>query len=231
MKRTLNVARMHAIAWPLIIGWPLVVLAISFVISYTIFALVPTTDNEYNFTGSVFSMYGFAIGFYIQAVTQTFPFALGISVTRREFFNASALVALVQSAVLATLVYVLSIIEASTGGFGVKLRMFGIFRYATDDPALQWLGIFTTVLLVAAIGLVVGVVYQRYRVTGIFGLGLASIVLLGGGAIVVTWQRWWPEVGDFFVDTPRILLLVVIPLVLTAIFGLAGWAGLRRATA
>lgn len=231
MKRTLDVARMHTVAWPLIIGWPVAVLFISFVISYAIFALIPTTDADYNFTGAVFSMYGFAVGFYVQAITQTFPFALGISVTRREFFSASALVAVAQSAVLATLLYVLSIIEAATGGFGVKLRMFGVLRYVTESPALQWIGLFATLLLVTAIGSFVGVIYQRYRVNGLFGLGIVAILVFGGGAIVVSWQQWWPEVGDFFLDTPRVLLLAVIPLALTAAFGSAGWAGLRRATA
>lgn len=230
MKRTLDVARLHTVAWPLIIGWPIAVLFIAFVISYTIFALVPTTDDEYNFTGAVFSMYGFAVGFYLQAVTQTFPFAMGVSVTRKEFFTASALVGVAQSAVLATIVYVLSIIEAATGGFGVKLRMFGIVRYATDNPAVQWLGIFATLLLVASVGLALGVVYQRYRVNGIFAISLTAIVLLGGAAILVTWQHWWTNVGHFFVDTPSVVLLGVIPLVLSALFGAAAWTGLRRAT-
>lgn len=230
MKRTLNVARLHTVAWPLIIGWPIAVLFIAFVISYTIFALIPTTDNEYNFTGSVFSMYGFAVGFYLQAVTQTFPFALGVSVTRREFFGASALVGVIQSALLATIVYVLSVIEAATGGFGVKMRMFGVLRYATDNPVLQWLGFFATLLLVASIGQFIGVVYQRYRVNGFLAIGVAAIVVFGGGAILVTWQRWWPAVGRFFVDTPSGILLGLVPLALTAVFAAAGWAGLRGAT-
>lgn len=231
MKRTFDVARLHTVAWPLIIGWPIAVLFISFVISYAIFALIPTTDSEFNFTGAAFSLYGFAVGFYLQAVTQTFPFALGISVTRREFFSATALVGVAQSAVLATLMYVLSVIEAATGGFGVKLRMFGIVRYVTDDPVLQWLGFFATLLLVASLGLFVGVVYQRYRVTGLFGLGVTMLVLFGGGAVLVTWQRWWPAVGRFFVDTSPILLIVTIPAALALLLAGAAWTGLRRATA
>ncbi|AYJ49439.1 ABC transporter permease [Rhodococcus sp. P1Y] len=230
MKRTLDVARLHTVAWPLIIGWPIGVLVIAFVISYTIFAVIPTTDAEFNFTGAVFSMYGFAVGFYLQAVTQTFPFAMGISVSRREFFTATALVGIVQSAFLATLVYVMSVVEVATSGFGIKLRMFGVVRYATDTPALQWLGIFTTLLLVAAIGLFIGVAYQRYRVTGFLTISVVAIVLFGGGAILVTWQQWWPAVGRFFVDTPSVVLLGVIPLALAALFATAGWVGLRRAT-
>lgn len=230
MKRTLNVARLHTVAWPLIIGWPLAVLFIAFVISYTIFALIPTTDDEYNFTGAIFSMYGFAVAFYLQAITQTFPFALGVSVTRKEFFTASALVGIVQSAVLATIAYTLSVIEAATGGFGVKLRMFGIVRYATDNPVVQWIGLFATLLLVATIGLFLGVAYQRYRVNGILTITLSTIVLVGGAAILVTWQQWWPNIGRFFVDTPSVVFLGVIPLALSVALAATAWSGLRRAT-
>jgi hypothetical protein len=230
MKRTLDVARMHTVAWPLIIGWPVGILAISFVICYAIFALIPTTDAEFNFTGAVFSVYGFAVAFYIQAITQTFPFALGLSVTRREFYSASTFVGLVQSALLATLLFALSALEAATGGFGVKLRMFGIFRYVTGNPALEWAALFATLLLVTTIGLFVGVVYQRYRVNGLFGLLLTGIVVFGGGAILITWQRWWPDVIDVVVDTPRFLMIAVLPLALGVLFTGAGWAGIRRAT-
>lgn len=230
MKRTLNVARMHTVAWPLIVGWPIGVLAIAFVISYTIFALVPPTDSEYNFTGALSSMYGFAIAFYLQAVTQTFPFALGVSVTRRDFFSATALVGIVQSALLGTLVYGLSVLEAATGGFGVKLRMFGVIRYVTDTPVWQWLGTIATLLLVAAVGLFLGVAYQRFRTNGIMGVGLAAIVLFGGGAVLVTWQGWWSAIGEFTTHTPAAVLLVLIPVALSALFATAGWTGLRSAT-
>lgn len=231
MKRILNVARLHTTVWPLIIGWPIAVLAIGFAISYTIFALIPTTDSEYNFTGAVSSMYGFAVAFYLQTVTQTFPFALGISVTRREFFTASAVVGGLQSALLATVVFVLSLIEAATDGFGVKLRMFGVLRYATDSLVLQWIGLFTTMLAVASIGLFVGVIYQRYRVNGVLAVCIAAVVAIGGGAVVVTWQRWWPEVGRFFTETPAVLLVGLIPLTVSVLFAAAGWAGLRHAPA
>lgn len=231
MKRTLDVARLHMVAWPLIIGWPMGVLAMSFAISYAIFALIPPTGNEFNFTGSVLSMYGFAVGFYIQAITQTFPFALGISVTRREFFTASALVGIAQSAVLATIVFVLSVVESATSGFGVHLRMFGILRYMTDNPAWEWIGIFSTLLLVAAIGLFIGVLYQRFRITGLLVSALATIIAFGAVAVVVTWQRWWLPVGRFFVDTPAAVLLGAVPLVLAALIASAGWGAFRSATA
>ncbi|MDV8020802.1 ABC transporter permease [Rhodococcus sp. IEGM 1330] len=231
MKRILNVARIHNTSWATTFVWPMAVLAIAFVITFGIFLVIPTTDSEYNFTGSVFSIYGFAMAFYITAITQCFPYALGLSVTRREFLTATALVGVCQSIAFGTIIYALSVIEAATDGFGLKLRMFGIARYATDNPLVQWAALVAVMLLLGGIGAFIGVVYRRYRINGLFTLGLGALAFFGGGSILVTWQQWWPNIGSFFTDTPRILLLVVIPLLITAALSVASWFGLLKATA
>ncbi|WAM15738.1 hypothetical protein OYT95_03535 [Rhodococcus sp. JS3073] len=83
-NRVLTVSRIHTVAWPLLVAWPLGVLVASFTIGAAIFAMVGDTGSDTNFTGGVFSLFGFALAFYLQAMTQTFPFALGMSVTRRD---------------------------------------------------------------------------------------------------------------------------------------------------
>ena len=231
MKRILNVARIHNTSWATTFAWPLGILAIVFVVTYGLFSVVPDTESESNFTGGVFAVYGFALAFYLSAITQVFPYALGLSITRREFLSATALVGIAQSVAIGTIIYVLSAVESTTGGFGKKIRMFGIARAATDNPVLQWAALVTGLLVIGGIGAFIGVVYRRYRVNGLFTLGLGTLVFFGGGSILVTWQRWWPNIGSFFTDTPRILLLVVIPLVITAVLSVASWFGLLKATA
>ena len=231
MKRILNVARIHNTSWATTFAWPLGILAIIFVITYGLFAVIPDTDAESNFTGGVFAVYGFALAFYLTAITQVFPYALGLSITRREFLTATALVGVTQSVAIGTIVYVMSVIEAATGGFGEKIRMFGIARFATDNPLLQWAALVTGMLVIGGIGAFIGVVYRRYRTNGLFTLGLGALVFFGGGSVLVTWQNWWPSVGSFFTDTPRILLLVIIPLIITAVLSAASWIGLLKATA
>ncbi|MDP1051165.1 hypothetical protein, partial [Klebsiella quasipneumoniae] len=87
-----SVLQLHTVAWPLLIAWPVGILLISFLISFTIYAIVRNDEGE-GFTGSVFSVFGFVLAFYLQSMTQTFPFALGLSVTRREFFTATTVMA------------------------------------------------------------------------------------------------------------------------------------------
>ncbi|WP_206490439.1 ABC transporter permease [Rhodococcus sp. KRD162] len=231
MKRILNVARVHNTSWATTFTWPLGILAIVFAITYGIFLVVPTSNSDSTFTGGVFSVYGFAIAFYITAITQCFPYALSLSITRREFLSATALVGITQSVAIGTIVYLLSLVEAATGGFGKNIRMFGLARYATDNPVLQWAALVTGLLMIGGIGAFIGVVYRHYRTNGLFTLGLGALVVFGGGAILVTWQNWWPHIGSFFTDTPRILLLVVIPLTIAGVLSAASWFGLLKATA
>lgn len=231
MKRILNVARIHNTSWATTFAWPLGILAVVFVITYGTFLVIPESDSAHVFSGGVFSLYAFAVAFYVTAITQVFPYALGLSVTRREFLSATALVGVTQSVALGTVVYLLSVIEAATNGFGRKIRMFGIVRYLTDNPVLQWATLVIAMLLLGSIGAIVGVVYRRYRTNGLFSLGVGSLVVFGGGAILVTWQNWWSDIGSFFTDMPRALPLVVIPLIITAILSAAGWLGLLKASA
>lgn len=224
-----SVLRLHTVAWPLLIAWPVGILLVSFLISFTIYAIVRNEQDE-GFTGSVFSVYGFVLAFYLQSMAQTFPFALGLSVTRREFFTATTVMALAQSAVFAIVLQLLSVVESATDGWGVHMRMFGIARYFTDSSAVQLLALFATLLLTSSIAMLTGAIYQRWRITGLLASLTGLFGALGLSAIVITWARWWPAIGSWFVDVPRVVPITLLPLAL-AITCIAGaWATLRRAT-
>ncbi|MEV5389401.1 ABC transporter permease [Nocardia farcinica] len=229
IARVLSVARIHVVSWPLLFAWPLGVLTAAFAIPWVIFALVDTEDR--NMTGSVYSILGIALAFYLVAMTQSLPFALGLGVTRRDYFLATLLVALTQIVGFGVLLWGLSAAEQATDGWGVNMVMFGIPAEFTDNRLVQ-LGTFLAVLaLIAAAGLLMGAIQQRWRVTGLYTLGAVVLVLGGLAAILVTWQRWWPEVGHWFTDSPRAVPMVLVPAVLAAVCLGGAWALVRRATA
>lgn len=221
--------RLHTIAWPLLVAWPVGILTASFVISWTIYFLVGAEDGE-GFTGGLGALLGFVIAFYVQALTQSFPFALGLSVTRREFYGATLLMAVGQSATFAVVLQALSVIEAATGGWGVHMRMFGIARYLTDNPVLQVLTLLAALLLTVGVSILIGAIYQRWRTSGLLTAGVAALGAAGLAVVVITWARWWPAIGSWFVDTPRAVTMVVLPLALATAAFAGGWAALRRAT-
>ncbi|MFE4502372.1 ABC transporter permease [Rhodococcus sp. NPDC056743] len=228
-SRVGSVLRLHTVAWPLLIAWPVGILLVSFLISFTIYAIVGNEQDE-GFTGSVFSVYGFVLAFYLQSMAQTFPFALGLSVTRREFFAATTVMAVAQSAVFAIALFLLSVIESATDGWGVYMRMFGIARYFTDSAAVQLLSLFATLLLTSSIAMLTGAIYQRWRTTGLLTALTGLFGALGLSAIVITWAHWWPAIGSWFVDVPRVVPMTLLPLALATACIAGSWTTLRRAT-
>ncbi|QSE88608.1 ABC transporter permease [Rhodococcus pseudokoreensis] len=230
-NRVLTVSRIHTVAWPLLVAWPLGVLVGSFTIGAAIFAMVGDTGSDINFSGGVFSLFGFALAFYLQAMTQTFPFALGMSVTRRDYFAATLLVAAVQVLVFGVLLYSLSLIEVTTGGWGVGMRMFAIPDYFTSVPVIQLATYFAFLPLTAAAGLFLGALHHRWRVVGLFTLGVCTLLAAGAAAFVITWQKWWPDIGHWFADVPRSVPMVWLPALAAAAGILAAWTVVRRATA
>ncbi|GGG07446.1 hypothetical protein GCM10007304_21850 [Rhodococcoides trifolii] len=228
--RVVQVARMHSVAWPLAVGAPAAILFVAFAIGWVLFFAIPNPDSRTQFTGGVTSVFFFGIGFYVQAMTQTFPFALGLSVTRREFFTATALAGLVQSVVFGTVIYLLSLLETATSGWGVHMRMFGILDYVTTSPVTRLFALIALFFLVSSIGLLIGTMYLRWKLIGLMTLSAAAVVVIGGAVVLILWRQWWFTVGDAIADTPRFVTMVVLPAVLAAVSLLGGWAVLRRTT-
>ncbi|CAM2895480.1 ABC transporter permease [Prescottella defluvii] len=228
-RRLLAVCRLHAVSWPLLLAAPAAILAVTFAINLTIFALIDTGDDT-QVTGAVLALYGFVVAFYAQAMTQTFPFALGLGVTRRQFFASTTVVAVVQSAAFAAVLQLLSVIEAATGGWGVGMRMFGILRFATDSSVLQTAAFFASLLLTTSISMLLGAVHQRWRTIGFLVAGIGTIGVSGLAAVVITWAQWWPAIGSWFVDAPRAMTLAVVPVAAAAAAIAATWVVVRRAT-
>ncbi|WP_040789955.1 hypothetical protein [Nocardia paucivorans] len=226
--RALSIVRVHTGAWPFLIAWPLGILLIAFLIPWTIFTLDPVENAET--VGSVYSTFGMISAFYITAMTQTFPFALGLGVTRRDYFAATLLCGAAQVLGFTVLLWVLSVIEGATDGWGVGMVMFGLQAKLTDNALLQLGGIAAMITVVVGLGLLIGAVHQRWRAVGLYTMFTGVLVVGGSAAILITWQQWWPEIGRWFADTPRVVPMVVLPAVIALATVASSWMVLRRAT-
>jgi hypothetical protein len=231
MRRVLDVARIQTIHWPSIIGWPLGILGMVLLFNVVIFAVaIDTVPSGGQAVGAIMSIYIVMLVSHLQSITQVFPLALGMSVTRRAFYAGTALVVLAQSMLFGLVLLVLNLIESATGGWGVGLRFTGPPFLVVDNMLAQWLVYTVPFVAFSAIGVFVGVVFKRWGTTGVFTMSTGSTLLFGCLAVLVTWQGWWPAVGSFFTGQPTLLLLTVYPLLIALVLGGAGWMALRRAT-
>ncbi|WP_433291999.1 hypothetical protein ACQPZQ_03575 [Pseudonocardia sp. CA-142604] len=231
MKRVFDVARIQTVNWFWIFAFPPLLLLLVLVLNVGLFAAIgDVTPPEGRTTGAVLSIYMVMLMAHLQTMTQVFPFALGLSVTRRAFYAGTGLVVGTQSVLFGLLLLIMGRIETATGGWGVNVKFFALPFLVQDNLLAQWLVYTVPFVALSTIGVFIGVVFKRWGQPGVYALAVGTVLVLAGVAIVVTWQRWWPVVGSFFTDQSIFLLLVVYPLVIAIVLGGGGWLAIRRAT-
>lgn len=230
MTRVLDVARIQLVNWPALLAYPLAMLA-----ALPLLGLGIDVSNGETATGSheiylLPALWGVAATGHLQTMTQVFPFALGLGVTRRKFAAATVLVVAAQALLLGLVLVALGAVERITGGWGREARIFGLGAWRQDDPVTQWLAYSGPIIAAAAICALAGVVFQRWRQTGIYLSVFGSAAVLAGIGALATTRRWWPSIGDFLGGQSSLTLFTAGPLIFAAALGGAAWLVLRRAT-
>jgi len=232
MNRILDVTRLHTVAWLNQIVWPWIIMGISFVVNLLIFASIgETTTPDGNFTGGLVSLYIICAILAAISISQVFPFALGMGVTRRTFYLATALVNVVQAVAYAIVLYGLKLIEGATGGFGIELRFFRVPFVDVHNGFLQILVFAVPFLFLNFLCVLAGVLILRWGANGLFAAGGIGLLVVGLLAALVTWQRWWDEIGHWLTHSSQLSLLVGWPALVAAVAAVGGMVAIRRTNA
>ena len=231
MNRIRQVARLQIPAWPHILGWTWSITAVTFGINLLSVMANHDPGDGVTTTGGVASLYGIAIGMAATSVTQIFPYALGMSVTRREFFLAWSLLAVAQSVAYALVLCLLHAVEQATGHWGIGMRYFGLPFMDDVNPVLLLLGYAVPMLVVILLGILLGAVHLRWGTTGVLASLTLAITVLGLAAALITWTRRWDAIGRWLLDQSPTALLAGWPVLVAAAFAVGGYTLIRRATA
>lgn len=238
IRRILNVVRLHfANPWTTII-LPWIILGVIFAANLAIWALISTltrtsVDNAnvqdgLQYSGSNFFIFIYMLVVAVQAISITFPFALGYGVTRRDYYLGSALTFVLLSVAYSVALTILSAIEDATNGWGLGGRMFTT-AYFGDNTAQRFLIFLLGLLFFFFIGAAAAAVWVRWKATGIvtffITIGLATL----GFFALVTLTGSWGAVGSFFAAA-GLVGSMLWSLVITAIAAVTGFFILRRAT-
>lgn len=235
--RVVNVLRLHLTNKFTTLGLPLLILTFIFLVNYVIWLLIYTStpggDRQAvegtQYSGSIAYVFIYMGIIAIQVVLRTFPFALGFSITRREFALGSALLFGVLSVTYAAILTVMSYIEQATDGWGVGGHMFSTVWYGNGSLPERFSQEFFGLLFFFFVGAAVSTVYLRWRSLGQMVLW-GGVVLIGLGAVTqFTVTNNWAAVGQWFVDAGP-YGVVLWSLVITVAAALFGYRILKRAT-
>ena len=231
MTRILDVARVHTIAWVSQLAWPWGIMAISLGVNLLIFASIDEAAPGKNTTGGLASIYIVCSIVAATSISQVFPFALGMGVTRRTFYLATVLVNVVQAVAYGVLLYLLNLIEGATGGFGIQLRFFRIPYVDVDNGLLQIAVYAVPFLFLNFVSIFVAVWYVRFGMNRLLGAGAALILVAGLLTALVIWQDWFGDIWQWLSSQHQVSLLVGWPALVAVVAAIGGMAAIRRANA
>jgi hypothetical protein len=230
-RGVIRAVRLHMVTLLRSLSWPWAILGISFAVNLVLAAAGAFDNSEGAVTGGLASLYIVVMVAYLQAMTQLFSFALGMGVSRRSFFLGTVAFAIAQSVFYGALIYLLSVIETATHGWGVHLPFFRVRWLTSQDSPLALLAIYIVPLLaMACLAMFLGIMHKRWGTNGLLTLTAAATVLFSGIAALVTWRDGWAAVGDWLTEQSPLSLAAGWPWALIAGCLAGAWLIIRRTT-
>ncbi|MET1043275.1 MAG: hypothetical protein ABWX59_04010 [Microbacteriaceae bacterium] len=237
-KRIWSVVRLHFVNPFSSVILPWMILTFIFAVNYIIWAVIyNATDGAsrqgvsdgMQWSGSTTFIFVYMLVVAVQSVNLTFPFALGYSVTRRDFYLGTSLSFLIYAAMYGAGLTILSLVEDATDGWGLGGRMFTVV-YFSDGPWFERLWVFVaTFAFFLFIGAASAAVYVRWKTNGILVFTGILVLFIVAAVAQITLSEQWPAVGQWFVENGAtgVVSWLLIP---TAVAAVTGFFILRRAT-
>jgi hypothetical protein len=226
MNRITQVVKLHLRnkwSW-FVIPWLIVVA--NFLINLVI-AMSLNGDETIN-TGAIASIFVYTFIVGTITIKDTFPFALGLSIRRKDYFLGTALTALLVNCFSTIVLVVMSAIEEATNGWGVRLHLFKI-EFMNDYSVISMIGIYLLLLLnLFFFGFALSSLHRRFGSSGMY-VFFATLLILGTvGSYIFTHFGLWQGVPDWFIHHYQELFWWVMCLVV--VYLAAAYGFLRRAT-
>ena len=226
MSRVVKVMRMQLTNRWTFIGIPAVILAASFGLSWVIWSFVPYEGTKYSGGSQAIMWYFLALG--VQALTMTFPFSQGLSISRKAFFLGTVGLFSIIAVVTTAIYYVLGLIEIATDGWGVNGRFFAL-EWIAEGAGLPVMAFYFTVMMVLfLLGFWAATIYKRWQTTGLLIAGIGTGLLLVGVLYYLTRQDLWGQVGHFLGSQSQLSVAGWLAVVGLALAG-GSYLTLRRA--
>ena len=232
MNRIIKVTRLHLNKPETMFGVPLIIIATVLVITAIIAFILQRAGMDPSSAsyaegargnmGMIWSLPGFLIYYGVQAVSTTFPFALALGTTRRNYVAGTAIANLIQSAFITAVMAILLGIELVTNHWFFGVYALDNIGFGSGSLAVLVPTVFIGTFVSLSIGGAFGAVWVRWGSKGptilAIGLGLILVILL---LLLV------PYFGDIIagITRPRVAMFGIGVAILALI---ATWGWMRR---
>lgn len=192
-----NVFKMHIRNVFLWFVLPWLILGASFLINLLISLLLGGSVSIYS--GGVSSIYIWMLIIGIISLSDTFPFALGFSVRRTDYFLGTLSTAFVVCVGGALILQFLSVMEQDViSGWGLGLHFFSLPYLSDGTLPEQYL--LTLVLLIHSylLGFTISSIYRRFGKTGMWTFCILLTAALTALLFLFTYLLGWNTFALFF---------------------------------
>lgn len=234
MNRTLKVTKLQLVKLSGFALTPVIILAIVMLASVIISLAIQRAGlnpadpgyaaNARNNPAIAWSLPGFLVYYGVQAVSTTYPFALALGTTRRNFILGTFLANALQAAYVALLLLALLGVELATGHWFTSSYVLDTYVMGAGNPWILLVTGFLGVLGCLTIGGVFGAIWVRFGSKGPAILGLALGLAAAIALLIVA-----PNIGEIFASiTGADLALAAGAIMLVSL--IATWFAMRRAS-
>lgn len=237
LSRVLAVVKLLFVNPWTIVTLPWLILGVIFAANLVIWALIrAATDAEsaanasegMQWSGAATYIFVYMMVVSVQAISVSFPYALGFGVTRRDFYLGSALTFVLLSAMYSLGLAILAELEVVTGGWGLGGTMFASIYFGEGFFSRLFI-FFVLNLFFFFVGSLFASIWVRWKANGLVVGFIALGALVLGTLTLLTLTDGWGTFGSFFVHFGWVGSYAW-SLVLTVLAALAGFFILRRAT-
>jgi hypothetical protein len=192
---------------------PAIILFSSFAVNLIIGFLVPTQVAIY--TGGVSSIFIYLFVAGIIVVAKTFPFAVGMSIRRVDYFIGTVMIGAISSFVFSLLIFLMGQLENRSNGWGNRLHFF-YFPYLNDGTLVEQFGIYMILFLhLFFLGFLIASFAKRFGRKGMF-ISTTAFLLIGSIIFyLIHFFELWGNIFSWFIDKTAIQISIwLLPFVL-----------------
>lgn len=132
----------------------------------------------------------------VQAMNLTFRFALGFSVTRRDFYLGSSVYFVLLALFYSTGITVMAGVEQATDGWGLGAAFFAPAGLQ-NQPLVVVLAVYVMALLMFFfLGTMAATVWVRWKAYGMYTLFLGLAVAIVGLGWLITSNNGWGNIAS-----------------------------------